>query len=123
MTQRFLAPLVDQSRLLDHELFRCRWPTLPRWPMRVGSGRRYTVNEIAQVSTRWVYNYRISDLSVPGFEPRSLYSRESCTLTIRPPRPKYTYRCIHTYINKYSGNPGNMGELTFRCSSHPHFAH
>ena len=21
------------------------------------------------------------------------------------------------------GNPGNMGELTFRCSSHPHFAH
>ena len=23
----------------------------------------------------------------------------------------------------YRGNPGNMGELTFRCLSHPHFAH
>ena len=21
------------------------------------------------------------------------------------------------------GNPGNTGELTFHCSSHPHFAH
>ena len=27
------------------------------WPVRIGMGRRYRVNEIAQVSTRWLYQY------------------------------------------------------------------
>ena len=30
----------------------------PRWPARVGRGTGYRVNEIAQVSTRWVYKCR-----------------------------------------------------------------
>ena len=28
--------------------------------------------------------------------------------------------CVRAYVHR--GNPGNMGELTFHCSSHPHFA-
>ena len=85
----FCLPTLCQQLCLTQRLlalFRCCWglgaaallcfacwccsSTLPRWPVRVGRCRRNRVNEIAYVSTRWLYQIRTTDLLATGVDLR-----------------------------------------------------